>query len=117
MTEQSPQDLLNAMTALLQQAGAQTPLGATSAQPGLGLTQPVAANVIKGIAVPVKVPMGNGNMRVYVSLGAEACANQQAFNAALDAVERTVGPLDIWGGDERQGLSNGRNYGQRGYRR
>ena len=117
MNEQTPQDLLNAMTTLLQQAGSQTPIGATPAQPGLGLAQTGAANVIQGISVPVKISMGNGSLRVYVSLGAEACANQQAFNTALDAVERLVGPLDIWGGNEGQGLGGSRSYGQRGYRR
>lgn len=115
MTEQTQQDLLNAMTALLQQANVQAPGIAASPSQGLGLAQQTAGNPIKGIAVPVKIKIGTGSLRTYVALGAEAIASQAAFQAALDAVERTVGPLDIWENREESGLGGGRSYGRGGF--
>ncbi|MDS4029474.1 MAG: hypothetical protein RKO66_05325 [Candidatus Contendobacter sp.] len=113
MTEQTPQDLLQAMSALLQQT--QAPL---TAQPqGLGLAAPAGGNPIKGIAVPVKIKIGGGSLRTYVALGAEAVASQAAFNAALEAVERIVGPLDIWESREDSGLGGSRYSGRGGFRR
>lgn len=116
MTEQNPQELLNTMTALLQQA-----TGTISAQPQ-GLHQAQAGgSPIKGIAVPVKIKIGNGSLRTYVALGADAVASQAAFQAALDVVERIVGPLDIYESREDSGLGGGRGgyggYGNRGWYR
>ncbi|MDS4026128.1 MAG: hypothetical protein RKO25_03920 [Candidatus Contendobacter sp.] len=116
MTEQTPQELLAAMTALLQQAGTQPPLGTTTARTGLGISQTAnSGSYITGISIPVKVQMGGGSLRVYVALSAEACANQKAFEAALSEVERVVGPLDIWEKRNEAGLGSGKSYSRGAY--
>lgn len=117
MNDQTPQDLLSAMNALLQQATTQAPGIAATPSQGLGLAQQTGGTPIKGIAVPVKIKIGSGSLRTYVALGAEAVVSQAAFQAALDAVERIVGPLDIWESREDSGLGGGRSYGRGGYRR
>lgn len=116
MTEQTPEQLLQAMTTLLQQAGTQPPLGTTPTRTGLGISQTAnSGGYITGISIPVKVPMNGGSLRVYVALSAEACANQQAFDNALDEVERVVGTLDIWEKRNEAGLGNNRSYSRGGY--
>lgn len=100
------------MTALLQKATSAQPQGLHQAHGTIAGGSP-----IKGIAVPVKIKIGNGSLRTYVALGADAVASQAAFQAALDVVERIVGPLDIYESREDSGLGGGRGYGNRGWYR
>lgn len=115
MNEQTPNDLLTTLSALLTQASANAPL-TTPASQGLGLAGP-GSTAIRGISVPVKIKVGNGSLRTYVDLGPEAVTSQAAFAAALEQVERTVGPLDIWESREDSGLGGSRYGGRGGFRR
>lgn len=111
MNEQTPQDLLNAMNALLQKATPQT--SATGwAQP----QQQTPAALVQGVGVPVKISRGRGNLKILLWLPAECASSPSALNAALDQLESAGIPLDIWepkdSGGSWGGSSNG--YGHRG---
>lgn len=115
MNEQTPQDLLNAMNALLQKASATTagiPAVSGWAQPQ---TQTPAA-LVQGVGVPVKIGRGRGTIRITLWLPAECASSPTALNAALDQLESAGVPLDIWepkdGGGN--GWGSGSSYGHRG---
>ncbi|MDG4549886.1 MAG: hypothetical protein P9F19_01545 [Candidatus Contendobacter sp.] len=114
MTEQTPQDLLNAMNALLQKATTTTtPTSAT------GWTQPqqqTPAALVQGVAVPVKISRGRGNLKILLWLPAECASSPSALNAALDQLESAGIPLDIWEPKDSGGggWGSGSGYGNRG---
>ncbi|MDG4594202.1 MAG: hypothetical protein P9F75_00660 [Candidatus Contendobacter sp.] len=116
MTEQNPNELLAALSTLLNQASATAPLTTTPTGQGLGMAGP-GPTAIRGISVPVKIKVGNGSLRTYVELGPEAVTSQAAFMAALEQVERTVGPLDIWESSRDSGLGGNRYGSHGGFRR
>lgn len=114
MNEQTPQDLLNAMNALLQKATTTTtPTSAT------GWTQPqppTPAALVQGVAVPVKINRGRGNLKILLWLPAECASSPTALNAALDQLESAGIPLDIWEPKDSggSGWGSGSSYGNRG---
>ena len=114
MTEQN--ELLNAMNALLAKASA-TPT--TPAATGWNQPAPTPAALVQGVGVPVKVNRGRGTLRLYFWLPAEAAANPQALNAALDQLEAAGIPLDTWEPKESSwgGNAGWSNNNNRGWRR
>lgn len=111
MNEQTPQDLLNAMTALLQKAS--TP-NAPPQPAGWAQPQPTAA-LVQGVGVPVKVSRGRGTLRLYLWLPAECASSPTALNAALDQLESTGIPLDVW--EQKESGWGGSSYSNRGWRK
>lgn len=112
MNDQTPQELLNAMNALLQKANTTTtPATATGwAQP-----QQTPAALVQGVAVPVKISRGRGNLKILLWLPAECASSPQALSAALDQLESAGIPLDIWEPkDSSGGWNGGSSYGNRG---
>lgn len=116
MNEQTPQDLLTAMNALLQKASTPTPQASATgwAQPQ---PQPPAA-MVQGVAVPVKISRGRGNLKILLWLPAECASSPVALNAALDQLEAAGIPLDVWEPKESGGggWGSGSSYGNRGRR-
>ena len=104
-------ELLATLQGLLKQA---TPTAAA----GWSQPQPAPA-LIQGVGVPVKVNRGRGTIRLYLWLPAEAAANPQALNAALDDLERAGIPLDVYESRESgwQGGNAGWNSNNRNWRR
>lgn len=92
MNEQNPQDLLNAMNALLAKAGT------TSAQAASGWNQPQPAGpaMVQGVGVPVKISRGRGTLKITLWLPAECASSPATLNAALDQLEAAGIPLDVW---------------------
>ena len=115
MTDQSAQlAALQAQLAALGGAAAQAPAVTGWNQPAV---QPGPAQV-SGVAVPVKLPYGGGNIKIMLMLPADAAASPAALNAALAALEGAGIPLDIWrpsNGGDGGGSWGGSNRG--GYRR
>lgn len=104
MTESN--ELLAAMNALLAKASAtQTaPAAGSWNQPA-----PAPAALVQGVGVPVKVNRGRGTIRLYLWLPAEAAANPQSLNGALDDLERAGIPLDVYESRESGWSSNNFN--------
>lgn len=92
MSEQTPQDLLNAMNALLAKASANAAPAVT------GWNQPTtqAAAMVQGVGVPAKISRGRGTLKIILWLPAECAASPAALNAALDRLEESGIPLDVW---------------------
>jgi len=116
MNEQTPQDLLNAMNALLQKASTTTPQASAPgwAQPQ---TQTPAA-LVQGVGVPVKIGRGRGTIRITLWLPAECASSPAALNGALDQLESAGIPLDVWEPKESGGGGWGSSsgFGNRGRR-
>ncbi len=110
MNEQTPQDLLNAMNALLAKASATT----TTAT---GWTQPQAAApaAIQGVGVPVKISRGRGTIKIMLWLPAECASSPSALNNTLDQLESAGLPLDVW--EPKDSGWGGNSYGNRGWRK
>lgn len=92
MTEQTQQDLLNAVTALLAKTGtASTPAAA-------GWNQPMATGpaIVQGVGVPAKISRGRGTLKIILWLSAECASSPAALNTALDQLEAAGIPLDVW---------------------
>ncbi len=111
MNEQTPQDLLNAMNALLAKASA-TPATATGWTP----PQAAAPAAIQGVGVPVKIGRGRGTIKIMLWLPAECASSPNALNAALDQLESAGIPLDVWEPKDSGGWG-GNSYGNRGWRK
>lgn len=93
MTEQTPEQLLAAMNALLAKAGAPS----AAPQPsGWAQPQPQPAALVQGVGVPVKIGRGRGNLKITLWLPAECASSPTALNAALDQLENAGIPLDVW---------------------
>lgn len=104
MSEQS--ELLTALQGLLAKSTA-------PAATGWNQPAPAPAALVQGVAVPIKIGRGRGTIRLYLWLPAEAAANPQSLNAALDDLERAGIPLDVyesresgWGGNAGWNNSN-----------
>lgn len=112
MNEQTPQDLLNAMNALLQKASTTTPQASTT---GWAQPQPqTPAALVQGVGVPVKISRGRGNLKIILWLPAECAASPVALNSALDQLESAGIPLDVWEPKESGGgWGSGSSYGHR----
>lgn len=113
MTEQTPQDLLTAMNALLQKAGG------TTAQPqpsGWAQPQTTPAAMVQGVGVPVKISRGRGTLKITLWLPAECASSPIALNAALDQLEAAGIPLDVWEPKDSGGWGGSR-YGNSGWRK
>lgn len=110
MTEQTPQDLLSAMNALLAKASA-TP--ATSSWTPQQATAAPAA--IQGVGVPVKINRGRGTIRITLWLPAECASSPAAMNAALDQLEAAGIPLDVW--EPKDSGWGSSSYSNRGWRK
>lgn len=109
MSENNPQDLLNAMNALLAKASA-------SGAPGItGWNQPQSASpaMVQGVGVPAKISRGRGTLKIVLWLPAECAASPAALNAALDQLENAGIPLDVWEPKESGWGSSGSNRGWR----
>lgn len=110
MSEQN--ELLAAMNALLAKTSA-TP---TPAATGWSQPQPAPA-LVQGVGVPVKVNRGRGTLRLYLWLPAECASSPAALNAALDQLESSGIPLDVyepresgWQGGNAGWQANNRNW-------
>ena len=106
MTEQN--ELLQQVTALLGQSSQNPALAGWSQQ-----QQPSAA-LINGVAVPVKIQRGRGNLKILLFLPAECANSPAALNAALDQLENAGIPLDVW---EPKESGWGNSSTNRGWRR
>lgn len=115
MTEQTPQDLLNAMNALLQKASTPTPQASAT---GWAQPQQTPAALVQGVGVPVKISRGRGNLKILLWLPAECASSPAALNGALDQLESAGIPLDVWEPKENGGggWGGGSSYGSRGRR-
>ena len=101
-------ELLAALQGLLAKSTAAPAATGWQQQP-----QPAPAAQVQGVAIPVKLSRGRGTIRLYFWLPAEAAANPQALNNALDELERLGIPLDVyepresgWGGNAGWNNSN-----------
>ena len=105
MTEQT--DLLQQVTSLLNQSSQNPALaGWAQQQP----QQP--ASLISGVAVPVKLQRGRGNLKILLMLPAECASSPSAIHAALDQLESAGIPLDVWEPKE-SGWGNSKSNGWR----
>lgn len=110
MTEQTPQELLTALTDLL--AKATTPTTPTTAPTPSGWAQPRATAppaAIQGVGIPIKVRRGRGIIRVTIWLGPEYAADSDALQSALDMLEDNQVPLDIWEPKDSSSWGGGRS--------
>lgn len=57
--------------------------------------QPSTA-LISGVAVPVKIQRGRGNLKILLFLPAECANSPAALHATLDQLESAGIPLDVW---------------------
>ena len=112
MNEQTPQDLLNAMNALLAKAGAPS----AAPQPsGWAQPPPQPAALVQGVGVPVKISRGRGTLKIMLWLPAECASSPGTLNAALDQLENAGIPLDVW--EPKESGWGGSGYGNRGWRK
>lgn len=109
MSEQS--ELLTALQGLLAKSTA-----APAAAGGWQQPQQAPA-LVQGVGVPCKIGRGRGTIRLYLWLPAEAAANPQALNAALDDLERAGIPLDVYERESGWGGNAGWNNNNRNWRR
>lgn len=101
MTEQT--DLLQQVTALLGQSSQNPALAGWAQQ------QPQFATLINGVAVPVKIQRGRGNLKIMLMLPAECASSPTAIHAALDQLENAGIPLDVWEPKESSWGNSGTN--------
>lgn len=79
--------------------------------PQQGMPQP------QGLDVPIKIPAGNGTVRLYLRFGPEAAASPQSIMAVLNALAAAGMPIDVyvpknsWGGRGGNGGGWGGNRG------
>lgn len=113
MTDQTE---LTAQLALLQAQMAALRPAAPAVSPW-GVPAVMAAPVINGAAVPIKLQTPAGSLRVYLSLPAECAATPAALMAAIEALAALGLPLDTWqpksdsGNGSSWGNSRGNNRG------
>jgi hypothetical protein len=108
MTEQT--DLLQQVTSLLNQSSQNPALAGWAQQ-----QPPQSASLINGVAVPVKIQRGRGNIKILLMLPAECASSPAALHAALDQLENAGIPLDVWEPKESGWGSGGASRG--GWRR
>lgn len=70
--------------------------------------------LITGVSVPVSINRNGAKLRMHIQLSADALANPQALEAALNEIEQ-VFDLDVWqpggGGGQSSGFKSGGGYG------
>lgn len=90
MTDQN--DLLQQVTSLLSQSSQNPALAGWAQQQA----QAQPASLINGVAIPVKIQRGRGNLKILLMLPAECASSPTAIHAALDQLENAGIPLDVW---------------------
>ncbi len=103
MSEQT--ELVAQLAALQAQMAALRP--AAPAASLWGVPAVMAAPVINGAAVPIKLQTPAGSLRVYLSLPAECAATPQALMSAIEALAALGLPLDTWQPKSESGSSWG----------
>jgi hypothetical protein len=111
------EDLLATLNAVAEQLGAKvvSPNGGDSGRWGKAASPPATALGIVGLAVPLKVEIPMGSIRVYASFPGEAASSPEVL---LDTIRRLVDlglPVDIYrGGDGGWRKGSGAGWGNGG---